>query len=1097
LIDTVTAKRAIIMPTDQEFQQQAENFKTKGNAAFGKGSIAEAISFYSQGIVLCDRAAVDSVVNPVKTTLLSNRAMCYLKDLKTLDKCIEDCTSGLALGPSDVTLRNKLLFRRAKAAFLSSNLPDNSKSSNSADQLQDAAKDLLQVINTDPNNKDASQLLKTVRAQYKTQQANASTPVSKALQQLKASDEPKKKLHQIKLLLGMFDNDLKNAAMELGRIGGVSTLLETIQNNQQLVSFDEKSKQFEPKLTVLTIQCLSQASSHPPFVREYMVNHQQDLGDLIDSESMDADAVVLGMAVLVRIILHADRDPFDQEISGKTLLDYDVIIHVIKQATARSNFANKNQRNVVIRGVLDLISTWTAGLDRETNIRQSLGPGIVDPTLPAPKSKMEIHAFTPQQLAAHRRRESDRKDRDGAWAFERCIRILSNAFDVMLKATREIEDHVVRREMVVSISRMLAVLDDEDRIKNVVKPYLSSEEDRDGPIIEEVNDDDEEKLAELEESGVALDTIMERAIITCALLLSKKEVGSWALGTGWNTSGDELPRLIESDNSQAMFLASEVVSAASTVESSRHLVASLVSSGSMQRLLKNPDRDIRSGAASAVAKLGMSDKAAQKDEGEMMGMLLAACDLLEDDEVDGKPKTPSKDEAKLRHFSSFATSSVERGVEMISYLVSNTVVKEELAAGFSPSMESTSTALERLVKTADLPNSGESLTGFALATIFQHMAATNKQIRREGFEGKEVTMEQYDEMQKLGKTADEKEVMESEEDPDTTASAHERIRKMASANVPRALVVLVEGASEHTLEQVALGFSRMADEQSVRGIMIQQGVLTCCIKIDKNESPTDSDTMKKVVTLARHCIGKMLVTTNPTLLTSAQRLGAIRPLIQLVRDIKSSDLQKFEALLSLTNLGGSGDDAQNRIVSEKGITTMHFAMFSDHDMVRRAATECMSNLVQHKAMMDHLKEEGNLKLWYAFATDFEDHYDCARAAAGCLAMATQDPIIAEKVVEMEKFRPHTETMLECGRLEIMHRIFVLVHNLVAHGGKTREKVVKEGFVAFCEAYVASYHQGTGVDLEFSDQERALLPVVAEIAATIVQMADEDELEGAE
>ena len=106
--------------------------------------------------------------------------------------------------------------------------------------------------------------------------------------------------------------------------------------------------------------------------------------------------------------------------------------------------------------------------------------------------------------------------------------------------------------------------------------------------------------------------------------------------------------------------------------------------------------------------------------------------------------------------------------------------------------------------------------------------------------------------------------------------------------------------------------------------------------------------MKKVIRHSRHCIAKLLVTTNPTLLTSAQRLGSIRPLIQLIRDIKAKDLQVFEALLAVTNVASSGEDAQNRIVSDQGIGSLHFAMFSDHELVRRAATEAMCNLVPHK-----------------------------------------------------------------------------------------------------------------------------------------------------
>jgi protein unc-45 len=468
-------------------------------------------------------------------------------------------------------------------------------------------------------------------------------------------------------------------------------------------------------------------------------------------------------------------------------------------------------------------------------------------------------------------------------------------------------------------------------------------------------------------------------------------------------------------------------------------------------------------------------------------LLQAACELLDDpskdNEISKKDESSTKLSKKSDGLGSVATSALERAIEMITYLIPNTIVKEELAAGFGSSGRRSAIAV--LVEAADLPDAGESLSGYGLATIFQNISATSEQLRKEGFEGKEVTMEQYDEMQRMGKTEEEKELMDKEKDPDTLALCHERIRQIASANVPRALIALVDGASEHTLEQVVMAMNRMAEVQSVRGILIQQGVLSSCIKIETKETPTDTDVMKKVTRLARHTIAKMLVTTNPTLLTSAQRLGSIKPLIQLIRDIKANDLQHFEALMALTNIASSGEDANNRIVTERGIPCLHFAMFSDHEMVRRAATEAMCNLVPHKAMMDHLAQPDNLKLWLAFAVDYEDNYDCARAAAGCLAMATQDEIIAEEFVKLDNFRKHTTALLESGRLELMHRTFALVHSLVQHGGKIKERAISEGLVDFCRAYI-ELQQHSGGDLEFSEQEKQILPVTVDIAKQIVK-----------
>lgn len=1082
------------MPSNETLLQQAEEWKTKGNQAFQKGDLKEALAAYSQGVVACDRVDDDKQVDAVKAALLSNRAMASLKGLR-FQPCIDDCTTGLALDP-EAKLRVKLLYRRAKGRFLLSSLQQEDSESKERDTLlQDSAKDLLQLLQVDPKNTEANQLLTTIRAMHHKTQATASvTPVSKTVDAIKTATDDAELLTQIKLLLGLMDDDTQNASMELGRLPNkaISTLLEIAVANA------------DTKAGILLLQCISRAASHPLFVQRYLKDYQKDLLKVVMDvkESQKAsEMVVSALAALVRIILHADRDDPNKDISSDTFLDYPTILQAC--VTSMNSFPNDK---LVLRAVLDVLSTWTCGTERDAAARASLH-GVTDPTIPIPKTAADIRGMSAQELAAYRQRQSEIKKRNLAWAFERSMMFCgqqkgeheknTNGIRTLLRAACECEDHVVRREITVVLGRILASLEGDDKdgpgdkIKEVVAPLLADLTKKDeGLTIEEVYNEDEEEAKQAaleEETSVPLKIKMERALITGSLLLSRKNVGAWALGTGWKDSTNELPDLIHSNDPQAMCIASEVLSGAATVETARPMVASYITSGTMEKLMMNDDRDIRSGAASAIAKLGLSAK--ETDEAEHIGLLQAALDLLEDRTEDEAAAGSKNDKAsisdRIKKFNSFAGSSVERAIEMLTYLVAQTDVKEELAAGFRAPNASIS-GLERLVEVSDLPAAGESLSGFGLATIFHHMAVTNLQLRKESFEGREVTMEAYDEMQKMGKTEEEKELLESQKDPDTEELCNDRIRKMASANVPRALVTLTEGASEHTLEQLVLAMSRMASDASSRGVLIQQGVLSTCIKLEKNEGPTETDIMKKVMRLSRHCIAKMLVTTNPSLLTSAQRLGSIKPLIELVRDIKASDLMHFEALLALTNIASSGDDAQNRIISERGIPAFTYAMFSDHELVRRASTEAMCNLIPHKGMMDYLLVEKNLGLWLAFASDYEEHYECARAASGCLAMATQDEAIAQKFVELEKFSEHTRSLLECGRLEIMYRAMAIVLNLVAHGGKTKDKAVSEGIVAFCEAYVDSYHKNTHPDeLEFSEEEKALLPVTVDLAKKIV------------
>jgi hypothetical protein len=1082
------------MPSNEMYLQQAEEYKVKGNEGFAQHDCKEAIQFYSQGIVSVDRIEPASAQSDtLKCTLLSNRAAARIKQYdrqpdasaaSDLEEAIADCQTAYALCQSldsktIAPLRAKILYRSAKARFLSANVSRDSatNSSKTHDLLQDAAKDLLHLLRMEPNHTEGNALLKVIRQQHKSTQQS---PVAQIVASLRSTSlSATDRTHQCKLLLGHMQNDPVHTGMEVGRIPDAVDALLQLCATSEIDPTD--------RMAVLLLQSLTLAASHhTPFVRAYLLPHQPTLATLatqllhgLNHSQSHIDAVVSLLALWHHIILHADRDNEKEEISGATSLQYSDIIETCLTVLSKGI---PPERPLLVRAVLDVVAVFTAGPDRERRIRTQ-HPSDVSTVL----SASEIRQLTPPQLAAYKKRQHDVKTRDQAWAYERTRLLCSSVVPRLLSVAAQYctEDPSVRREITVTLSRCLACLDPD--VPDVVRPLWRTSADEDEPRVVEVYNEEDENESKVDPAAlVSLPQQMERAILAAAILLTaQKESSAWVLSsTGWATASDDLTDLIQSQDAVAMWCAAELLQAAAVSEATRDTVTQLVSSGAMQVLLEAPQREVRSGAAAAVAKLGLADKS--PEEGNLMGLLQAACELLEDRADEEENATSTGSHAAVHPIKSCAMSSVERAVEMITYLVAHTTIKEELAAGFGGS--SGRPALELLVQAADLAGAGESMSGFSLASIFQLLAVTNEQLRKESFEGKEVTMEQYDEMQRMGKTEEEKEIMDQEKDTDTRAACGERIRKMARANVPRALVALTEQASETTLEQLVLTMNRMAEEVSVRGIMIQQGVLSSCIQLEKFESPSETEVMKKVIRLARHCIAKLLITTNPSLLTSAQTLGSVRPLILLVRDIKASDLQHFEALLAITNIASSGEDAKQRIITEKGISSLHFAMFSDHELVRRAATEAMCNLVPHEKMMEHLAEEEHMRLWFAFAVDYEDHYECARAAAGCLAMATQDEVIAQTVIRLEKFKQHTMTLLESGRLEIMHRALAMIYNLVLYGGEMLDKVVEVGLIDFCRAYIELQQHAPSVD-EFSQEERPLIPVTVDISKKIVLAAD--------
>ena len=215
-------------------------------------------------------------------------------------------------------------------------------------------------------------------------------------------------------------------------------------------------------------------------------------------------------------------------------------------------------------------------------------------------------------------------------------------------------------------------------------------------------------------------------------------------------------------------------------------------------------------------------------------------------------------------------------------------------------------------------------------------------------------------------------------------------------------------------------------------------------------------------------------------------MGSIQPLLTLVRDHESSDLQKFEALMSITNLASFNLNTKEHIIAENGIPILSYAMFSNHEMVRRAATEVLSNLIPHPKMIEHLRDHEKLKIWVAFASDFEDNFECARAALGCLAMVTQDHLIADALLLLENTKSMIKAVLESGSLELMHRILVTTINLIEHGGKCKDLVASTGTVAFCEAYVQTYQNGQKMGgLEFSEEDLKSMKITIELAKEVV------------
>jgi len=389
-------------------------------------------------------------------------------------------------------------------------------------------------------------------------------------------------------------------------------------------------------------------------------------------------------------------------------------------------------------------------------------------------------------------------------------------------------------------------------------------------------------------------------------------------------------------------------------------------------------------------------------------------------------------------------------------MIGRTHVKEELVHGsfrLAP-------AIQTLVSVSPLLDE-RSTAAYGIAHILAAITVTNSELRAIALAEKDISPEQYEQLQELQriKTKDEKtgqvlEEKKEDKDSDTAELCHLRIKRLISnkETVPL-LCRFVSKGSPQTIEAAAKALKQVCVEESVRGIVIQQGGLKACCQVAMNESVARTSRRE-----AAHAVAKTLVTTNPNLLSEHQRLGAVQPLLYLCREVDSTNLQQYEALLSLANICSCGQAEQDKLGADKGVSAVHYLIFSDHRMVRRAACEVLCNMATHADVLKLLRAPDKVRLWLGLCEDWDNGCSeegeapsqqsvlTSRAAAGTLAMAIDDEEVCAALVQENVARTLLK-LFESENPELIHRALVLAAGLASVGGKTAaDHLVKQNIL---------------------------------------------------
>jgi protein unc-45 len=985
-----------------------EALRVEGNALFAAKQYAEAMAKYSEALSLGDGELSAAEASAQRVLLWSNRAACALP-LERFDDAIADCTRALEVDAQN----EKARYRRAQAYV-------------GLAKYTQAFQDVRLVLAVNPNNK-------------------AVVALARKIKDVVSSD-----------------------------VNGLQKALDAVSKGTESDIVAQRSLT-EEALKFLELKCVQELTSVPRELEEKggLVVLWRAANDLLEvkpttDKIKDAASVLLSHVVSVLSIVASASLPLAAKVFERggdlfykllTLL-HDQIQRSYASAASSSassagdgavDLSSSTQKHIVKLAAFVFKHLMLAS-DDDTAIRTVL-KGLLD-GLRSRDVELQIsgldgllHFVSTSTIPEGATKEDDaiaqRKVRFGTLVHEVGLFPLLHetaAIALHLSTPQQPRYDVLLSRLPLVFTQCLAQLaSNESVLQTLVKDYGAT------PVLAATPHDR---------------TLLEKASASClllsALFLSNAKLALWAVQQSAGNDGTQLmarlgeflvaSRLFDDARARTRRFQEiwvDCVASVCGVENGTSCVpASLrVEIHKMLRAsLEDDDLVLRASALSIQIKIAVVEKAFESvDTPDAQFLIAQIFDVL---------AKAHAHEAKAQDQQLYwsGASPKERGIEALSYVVTLTPVKDALVThpkaiqsvfdvdfGGATGQHKPSPAAGH----AHTHVGYRSNVYYGIGYILHHLLTSESTLKKKQMEGMELTPDQYEELQKALR---QKSVLD---DGDSTEQVHVRVTKLV--NTPSVLTTLVKllkyatTQSMNVLEMAVLSALHAAEVPDVRGKLVQSGVFQALIPLAMhalaqaaNKTGKKPPVGTKLSTAAGHALAKILISTNPNLVSSASLLSSVRPLLELCKG--ETQLLQFESLMALTNIASVSDETKNRIVSEpQGLSTLQYLQFSEHELVRRAATETICNLLPNDQIIEKIfMNEEKLRLWLAFASveEEQEDFETARAAAGALAMVSQVPQVSWLLMEHGAL-PAFARVLELSLHEdTVHRALFAMENML-------------------------------------------------------------------
>jgi len=282
-------------------------------------------------------------------------------------------------------------------------------------------------------------------------------------------------------------------------------------------------------------------------------------------------------------------------------------------------------------------------------------------------------------------------------------------------------------------------------------------------------------------------------------------------------------------------------------------------------------------------------------------------------------------------------------------------------------------------------------------------------------------------------------------------------------------------ATRMTVGKALLG---LAEDKDNRGRILQAGGAKAIMSLirssqqtadPKSSSPLAKGAMEFADILSIQALAKLSITSSPLQVFGPDvnaTIDAIKPFACLLLHQPSTLLQKFEALMALTNISSVGPELADRVAATDGLLSKtETLLLDDNTMVRRAAAELICNLVSGSEVAfgqfsgdDELvnsskTNQAKSRLHILIALADVDDEPTRLAASGAIAVLTSSPAACINIssLELENHRvfPIFKQLIELSsdegqntkpNLGLVHRGVVCIRNILLNATDVSSKV---------------------------------------------------------